>query len=53
MVISTGDIAPDERVASVRGLRERGILQLEPLLDLVAELTRSPSTRTVQAPHAP
>jgi AraC-like DNA-binding protein len=35
---STGDMAPDERGASVRGLRERGILHLEPLPDLVARV---------------
>jgi hypothetical protein len=35
---STSDMAPDERGASVRGLRERGILHLEPLPDLVARV---------------
>jgi AraC-like DNA-binding protein len=35
---STGDIPPEERVASVRGLRERGILHLEPLSSLTARV---------------
>jgi AraC-binding-like domain len=35
---STGEMPPDERVASVRGLRERGILHLEPLPDLVVQV---------------
>jgi AraC-like DNA-binding protein len=35
---STRDMPPDERVASVRALRERGILHLEPLPDLVARV---------------
>jgi AraC-like DNA-binding protein len=35
---STRDMSPDERVASVRGLRGRGILHLEPLPDLVARV---------------
>jgi AraC-like DNA-binding protein len=35
---STGDMLTDERVASVRGLRERGILHLEPLPDLTARV---------------
>jgi AraC-like DNA-binding protein len=39
---STRDMPPDKRAASVRGLRERGILQLEPLPDLAtrAEITK-------------
>jgi AraC-like DNA-binding protein len=35
---STGDMPTDERVASVSGLRERGILHLEPLPELVARV---------------
>jgi AraC-like DNA-binding protein len=35
---STRDMPPDERVASVRGLRERGILHLEPLPGLTARV---------------
>jgi AraC-like DNA-binding protein len=35
---STGEMPPDERVASVRGLRERGILHLEPLPDRIARV---------------
>jgi AraC-like DNA-binding protein len=35
---STREMPPDDRVASVRGLRERGILHLEPLPDLVARV---------------
>jgi AraC-like DNA-binding protein len=35
---STGDMPPEERAASVRSLRERGILHLEPLSNLTARV---------------
>ena len=35
---SSGDMPPEERAASVRSLRERGILHLKPLPDLTARV---------------